>query len=50
MKIKFIIIASLALLLTGCANEYNRVLKSTDLDYRYEYAKQCFAEGQFNHA
>ena len=50
MKIKFIIIASLTLLLTGCANEYNRVLKSTDLDYRYEYAKQCFAEGQFNHA
>ena len=50
MKIKLIIIASLALLLTGCANEYNRVLKSTDLDYRYEYAKQCFAEGQFNHA
>lgn len=50
MKIKLIIIASLTLLLTGCANEYNRVLKSTDLDYRYEYAKQCFAEGQFNHA
>lgn len=40
----------LALLLTGCAGEYNKVLKSSDLDYRYEYAKQSFAEGKFNQA
>jgi outer membrane protein assembly factor BamD len=36
--------------LTGCANEFNRVFKSSDLDYRYEYAKQCFAQGQFSRA
>jgi outer membrane protein assembly factor BamD len=36
--------------LTGCAGEYNKVLKSSDFDYRYEYAKQRFAEGKFNQA
>ncbi len=50
MKIKTIILCSVVLLLTGCAAEFNRVFKSTDYDYRYEYAKQCFAEGRFNHA
>ena len=50
MKIKAVILCSVVLLLTGCATEFNRVFKSTDYDYRYEYAKQCFAEGRFNHA
>ncbi|UPS43386.1 outer membrane protein assembly factor BamD [Prevotella sp. E15-22] len=50
MKIKLIIIVSFALVLTGCASEFNRVFKSSDLDYRYEYAKQCFAQGQFSRA
>ena len=36
--------------MTGCAGEFNRVYKSTDYDYRYEYAKQCFAEGRYMHA
>ncbi len=36
--------------MTGCAGEFNRVYKSTDYDYRYEYAKQCFAEGRYVHA
>ena len=36
--------------ITGCAGEFNKVLKSTDYDYRYEYAKQCFAEGRFSNA
>jgi outer membrane protein assembly factor BamD len=40
----------MALVLTGCAGEYNKVLKSSDFDYRYEYAKQRFAEGKFNQA
>jgi len=40
----------MALLMSGCAGEFNRVLKSQDYDYRYEYAKQCFAEGRFNQA
>ena len=50
MKIRLIVMPFLALLLTGCAGEYNKVLKSSDLDYRYEYAKQCFAEGKFSHS
>ena len=36
-----------ALLLAGCASEYNKVFKTTDVDYRYEYAKQSFAEGKY---
>ena len=39
-----------ALLLTGCAGEFNQVYKSTDMAYRYEYAKQSFAEGKFARA
>ncbi|MCR4957354.1 MAG: outer membrane protein assembly factor BamD [Prevotella sp.] len=39
-----------ALLLTGCAGEFNQVYKSTDMAYRYEYAKQSFAEGKFSRA
>ena len=50
MKIRLIVMPLLALLLTGCAGEYNKVLKSSDLDDRYEYAKQSFAEGKFNQA
>jgi len=48
-KCVFIIVSS-AVLLTGCAGEFNKVYKSNDFDYRYEYAKQCFAEGQYNRA
>lgn len=38
----------LALLLTGCTTEFNRVYKSTDNNYKYEYAKQLFAEGKYS--
>lgn len=37
-------------LLSSCASEFNRVYKSADNDYKYEYAKQCFAMGDFQHA
>ena len=50
MKIRLIVMPLMALVLTGCAGEYNKVLKSSDFDYRYEYAKQRFAEGKFNQA
>ena len=50
MKKSFIILSFSALLLSGCAGEFNKVYKSTDYDYRYEYAKQCFAEGQYTRA
>ena len=40
----------MAVLLTGCASEFNTVYKSADNSYKYEYAKQCFAMGKFQHA
>jgi len=50
MKKNVIIIACMAFLMAGCAGEFNKVYKSYDYDYRYEYAKQCFAEGRYVHA
>lgn len=35
------------ILLTGCANEFNKVYKTTDNTYKYEYAKECFAKGKY---
>lgn len=51
MNIRHIIILFLlAIFFTGCAGEFNKVLKSSDYGYRYEYAKQCFAEGNYSRA
>ena len=48
---KCIIICSCAMLLmTSCAGEFNKVYKSTDNDYKYEYAKEAFANGKFQQA
>lgn len=38
------------LLLSSCANEFNRVYKTTDYAYKYEYAKESFARGKFTRA
>lgn len=35
--------------LTACG-DYNKVLKTADFDYKYEAAKQYYAEGQYNRA
>lgn len=35
------------LLLSGCAAEFNKVYKSSNVDYKYEYAKECFAMGKY---
>ena len=37
-------------LFSGCANEFNNIYKSTDTAYKYECAKQYFAQGKFNQA
>ncbi len=50
MKKLILIAASFALLLSSCGNEYNQVLKSGDNNYKYEYAKQCFAAGKYSRA
>lgn len=38
------------LLFSSCANEFNRVYKTTDYAYKYEYAKESFARGKFTRA
>jgi outer membrane protein assembly factor BamD len=47
MKKSLFILSVLSALITSCAGEYNRVFKTSDYDYRYEYAKQLFAEGKY---
>ena len=39
-----------AMLLTGCANEFNQVYKTSDYSYKYEYAKECFMKGKYTRA
>jgi outer membrane protein assembly factor BamD len=34
-------------ILVSCAGEFNRVYKTTDYAYKYEYAKECFAKGKY---
>ena len=36
-----------ALFFTSCANEFNKVYKTSDYAYKYEYAKQCYAQGKY---
>ncbi len=50
MNRKDILTLALAALLSGCATQFNRVYKSTDNIYKYEYAKECFAMGKFQQA
>lgn len=38
------------LLLTSCAHEFNQVFKSQDTNYKYEYAKEAFANGKYTQA
>ena len=38
------------MLFASCAQEFNQVYKSTNSNYRYEYAKECFAKGQYTRA
>ena len=50
MKKNCIIVLCVATLLSGCARDFNNVYKSNDNTYKYEYAKQCFAQGRFQQA
>lgn len=45
----FIISCGLLLLITSCS-DYTKVQKTTDYLYKYETAKQYYAEGQYNRA
>ena len=50
MKSIIIPLFCVCLCFCGCATEFNRVYKTTDYGYKYEYAKECFARGQYNRA
>ena len=47
MKKTIYAVALSAMLFTSCANEFNKVYKTTDNAYKYEYAKECFAKGKY---
>ncbi len=50
MKRTLYIVMAVALLMTSCANEYNAVYRMNDQQYRYEYAKEAFANGKNSRA
>ena len=47
MRVKPVYFLLLAVLLTSCG-EYNKILKSTDKDVKYTYAKKYFEEGKYS--
>ena len=47
MKRNILIGALAACMLSSCG-EYNKLLKSSDYEYKYEAAKASFAKGQYN--
>lgn len=47
---KYLLSALLATLLFSSCGEYNKLLKSTDYEYKYEAAKNYFAKGQYGRA
>ena len=47
---KFLLIVLTTLLLSSCAHEFNKVYKANNFHYKYEYAKECFAKGQYTRA
>jgi len=47
---KIVFSCCLTALLCGCANEFNSVYKTTDNGFKYDYAKECFAEGKYTWA
>lgn len=47
---KFLSIAVISAMVLSSCNSYNKVLKTTDYDYKYEVAKECYAAGQYSRA
>lgn len=50
MKKVFLITISTVLLFSSCAQEFNKVYKSNNYPYKYEFAKECFANGKYTKA
>ena len=47
MKKILLTVVVLAILFSSCASEFNKVYSSNDTGYKYEYAKECFANGRW---
>ena len=48
--IKKLSIALVAILTLGsCAREFNKVYRTTDTDFKYEYAKECYVPVSYTH-
>lgn len=45
---KLIYIALLSLLIVSCKTQFNEVYKTTDVEYKYEAAKEYYLAGQYN--
>ena len=45
-----VIVALLSAAILSSCGEYNKVLKSTDYNYKYEYAKKAFEQGKYTQA
>ncbi len=50
MKKTVYILLCATIMFFSCANEFNNVYRSSNSDYKYEYAKACFAQGKYNNA
>ena len=47
---KIILLSWGLILIFSSCGEYNKLLKSTDYEYKYEAAKTYFAKGQYSRA
>ena len=50
MRKNGILLCCMAILFVGCAQEFTKVYKTENTQYKYEYAKECYAEGKFAQA
>ena len=50
MKKRLLILAVLGLVVLASCNDFNRMVKSTDNEMKYEVAMDYFDRGDFNHA
>lgn len=50
MKKSIVSVVISLLLFSSCANEFNRVYKTDNYPYKYEYAKECFVSGKYTRA
>ena len=50
MKKTILFLGVVVLLFSSCAHEFNQVYKSPDYLYKYEYAKECYANGKYTRA